>query len=402
MGSSEREDLVQSSAEVTPGGPHRILVVDDEPDLEQLVRQRMRREIRSGQYVMEFAHNGLEALDKLDRQDRFDIVLSDINMPQMDGLELLQRIPSVDPDVRAVVVSAYGDMKNIRTAMNRGAFDFVTKPIDFGDLRVTIDRTLENSVVWKQAMESRDQLAVLESELDVARRMQASILPTEFPREDSFEVHANMQPAQAVGGDFYDVQVLPDGLVGMAIADVSGKGVPAALFMMSSRTLLKGAAIGSSDPAAVLTTVNGVLSDDNAEMMFVTVLYAVFDPETRTYTYASGGHDSPLVVHADGSAELLPNTGGVALGVMPGIEYRTQSVTLEEGDTVLLYTDGVTEAQKSDGEQFGLRRLHDTFSDQAPQGAEAATAGVFQAVHGFAGDEPQFDDITCLALSQRG
>ena len=393
---------MQSAVDVTPGGPHRILVVDDEPDLEQLVRQRMRREIRSGEYVMEFAHNGLEALAKLDRQDRFDIVLSDINMPQMDGLELLQRIPSVDPDVRAVVVSAYGDMKNIRTAMNRGAFDFVTKPIDFGDLRVTIDRTLENSVVWKQAMESRDQLAVLESELDVARRMQASILPTEFPEEDSFEIHANMEPAQAVGGDFYDVQDLPDGRVGMAIADVSGKGVPAGLFMMSSRTLLKGAAIGSSDPATVLTTVNGVLSDDNAEMMFVTVLYAVYDPETRTYTYASGGHDSPLVVHADGTATLLPHTGGVALGVMPGIEYQTHSVTLEEGDTVILYTDGVTEAQNSNGEQYGLERLRETFRGRAPKGAGTATSEVFSSVREFAGDAAQFDDITCLALSQRG
>ena len=393
---------MQSAADVTQGGPHRILVVDDEPDLEQLVRQRMRREIRSGQFVMEFAHNGLEALAKLDQQDRFDIVLSDINMPQMDGLELLQQIPSVDPDVRAVVVSAYGDMKNIRTAMNRGAFDFVTKPIDFGDLRVTIDRTLENSVVWKQAMESRDQLAVLESELDVARRMQASILPTEFPEEDSFEIHANMEPAQAVGGDFYDVQDLPDGRVGMAIADVSGKGVPAGLFMMSSRTLLKGAAIGSSDPATVLTTVNGVLSDDNAEMMFVTVLYAVYDPETRTYTYASGGHDSPLVVHADGTATLLPHTGGVALGVMPGIEYQTHSVTLEEGDTVILYTDGVTEAQNSNGEQYGLERLRETFRGRAPKGAGTATSEVFSSVREFAGDAPQFDDITCLALSQRG
>jgi sigma-B regulation protein RsbU (phosphoserine phosphatase) len=382
--------------------PYKILVVDDEPDLEPLMLQRMRRHIRSGRYTFVFAQNGIEALERLNQEDDIDMVLSDINMPRMDGLTLLEQIPKVDPNIRSVIVSAYGDMKNIRTAMNRGAFDFVTKPIDFGDLRVTIDRTLENSVVWKQAMESRDQLAVLESELDVARRMQASILPTEFPKEDSFEVHANMQPAQAVGGDFYDVQMLPGGLVGMAIADVSGKGVPAALFMMSSRTLLKGAAIGSSDPAAVLTTVNGVLSDDNAEMMFVTVLYAVFDPETRTYTYASGGHDSPLVVHADGSAELLPHTGGVALGVMPGIEYRTQSVTLEEGDTVLLYTDGVTEAQKIDGDQFGLQRLHDTFRDQAPQGAEAATAGVFRAVHGFAGEAPQFDDITCLALSQRG
>ncbi len=387
--------------DMTTSGPHRILVVDDEPDLERLVRQRMRREIRSGQFVMEFAQNGVEALAKLEQQDPFDMVLSDINMPKMDGLALLERIPSVDPDVRAVIVSAYGDMKNIRTAMNRGAFDFVTKPIDFGDLRVTIDRTLENSVVWRQAMESRNQLVALENELDVARRMQASILPTEFPQKDSFEVYASMEPARQVGGDFYDVQGLERGRVGLAIADVSGKGVPAGLFMMSSRTLLKGAAIGSADPGMALTTVNTVLSGDNAEMMFVTVLYGVYDPQTRLFTYASGGHDSPLLVHADGSTTLLPHTGGIALGVLPEVQYESHTVTLEAGDTVLLYTDGVTEAQDPDERQFGLERLEEIFRERVPTNAEEAIGRIFRGVRTFAGDAPQFDDITCLALCLR-
>ena len=362
----------------------------------------MRREIRSRKFEIEFAQNGLEALAKLEQQERFDMVLSDINMPKMNGLELLERIPSVDPDVRAVIVSAYGDMRNIRTAMNRGAFDFVTKPVDFNDLRVTIDRTLANSQIWREAMESRSQLVAIENELNVARRMQASILPTEFPKGDSFDVYANMQPARAVGGDFYDVLSLERGRIGMAIADVSGKGVPAGLFMMSSRTLLKGSAIGSTDPATVLETVNTVLSDDNAEMMFVTVLYAVFDPNTRAYTYASGGHDSPLVVHADGTTTLLPHTGGIALGVLSGVQYRSNTVVLEKGDTVLLYTDGVTEAQDPDERQFGLRRLGDIFLEHAPRGAETATERVFEAVRDFAGTAPQFDDITCLALCQRG
>ena len=387
--------------DMTTSGPHRILVVDDEPDLERLVRQRMRREIRSGQFVMEFAQNGVEALAKLEQQDPFDMVLSDINMPKMDGLALLERIPSVDPDVRAVIVSAYGDMKNIRTAMNRGAFDFVTKPIDFGDLRVTIDRTLENSVVWRQAMESRNQLVALENELDVARRMQASILPTEFPQKDSFEVYASMEPARQVGGDFYDVQGLERGRVGLAIADVSGKGVPAGLFMMSSRTLLKGAAIGSADPGMALTTVNTVLSGDNAEMMFVTVLYGVYDPQTRLFTYASGGHDSPLLVHADGSTTLLPHTGGIALGVLPEVQYESHTVALEAGDTVLLYTDGVTEAQDPAERQFGLERLEEIFRERVPTNAEEAIGRIFRGVRTFAGDAPQFDDITCLALCLR-
>ena len=155
-------------------GPYKILVVDDEPDLEPLVLQRMRRAIRSGRYSFLFAQNGLEALALLHEHDDIDMVLSDINMPKMDGLALLEQIPNVDPNIRAVIISAYGDMKNIRTAMNRGAFDFVTKPVDFNDLRVTIERTLNHVVEWREALSSRDKLVVLQNELDVGRKMQQS------------------------------------------------------------------------------------------------------------------------------------------------------------------------------------------------------------------------------------
>ncbi len=383
-------------------GPHRILVVDDEPDLERLVRQRMRRDVRSGRFELEFAQNGVEALEILSRDVRFDMVLSDINMPQMDGLTLLQQIPSVDPDVRAVIVSAYGDMRNIRTAMNRGAFDFVTKPIDFDDLRVTIDRTLKNLAEWRAALASRDQLVALENELSVARTMQSSILPTVFAKREGCGVFANMEPARAVGGDFYDVVTLEDNRVGVAIADVSGKGVPAALFMMSSRALLKGAAIGSTDPGMVLTETNNVLNDDNVSLMFVTVLYSILEPSTGRFSYSSGGHDSPLVVHPDGSSTLLPRTNGIALGVLPEFEYASNTVVLQPGDTVMLYTDGVTEAQNENGEQFGLARLSSLFDGAPPAGEEEATARVFERVKAFAGSAQQFDDITCVAIRMTG
>ena len=393
---------MSESSETSISRPHRILVVDDEPDLERLVRQRMRRDVRAGRFELEFAQNGIEALDILKSGGRFDMVLSDINMPQMDGLTLLEQIPSVDPDVRAVIVSAYGDMKNIRTAMNRGAFDFVTKPIDFDDLRVTIDRTPKNLAEWRAALASRDQLVALENELSVARKMQSSILPTEFPQREECGVFANMQPARAIGGDFYDVVALDADRIGVAIADVSGKGVPAALFMMSSRTLLKGAAIGSSDPGMVLTETNNVLNDDNVSMMFVTVLYAVFEPGTGRFSYASGGHDSPLLVRPDGSSNLLPRTNGIALGVLPDFEYASNTVVLEPGDTVVLYTDGVTEAQNEEGEQFGIARLCKLFDDAPPTGEEEATARVFDNVRSFAGSAQQFDDITCVALCMSG
>lgn len=376
----------------------KILVVDDEPDLEHLVRQRMRREIRSGQYSFMFAHNGVEALEVLSEEQDIDMVLSDINMPRMDGLTLLEQIPKVDPNIRSVIVSAYGDMKNIRTAMNRGAFDFITKPIDFEDMKVTIQRTLRHLELWREALESRDKLVALQNELSVANKMQQSILPTCFPKGPGFEIFGSMKPAKDVGGDFFDVLALEDGRIGLVVADVSDKGVPAALFMMSSRTLLKGAAIGHDAPGKVLTEVNQLLQEENDAAMFVTVFYAAFDPANGEFAYANGGHNTPLIVHADGSSTLLPTTGGVALGVVPEFTFEETSVTLRPGDRVILYTDGVPEAENNQGDQFGLERLCDVCTKGPSQDVRATNAAVFAAVEAFAGEAPQFDDVTCLTL----
>ena len=377
---------------------YKILVVDDEPDLQPLMLQRMRRDIRSGHYEFTFAGNGVEALERLNEDDSIDMVLSDINMPQMDGLTLLSQIPAVHPNIRSVIISAYGDMKNIRTAMNRGAFDFVTKPLDFDDLRLTIDRTLRHLTEWRAALSSRDKLVALQNELDVASRMQQSILPTQFPQGSEFQMFGNMEPARNVGGDFFDVMHLDNGKIGIGIADVSGKGVPAALFMMSTRTLLKGAAIGSRGPGEVLREVNDLLHEDNEAFMFVTVLYAVYNPATGDFIYASGGHDAPLVIHADGSSTLLPLTDGIALGVAPDIHFSQNTVALAPSDTVILYTDGVTEAMNGANEQFGVEGMRKVFAAAPPKDAHDATGAVFDAVHTFAGDTPQSDDITCITL----
>ena len=381
---------------------YKILMVDDESDLELLVRQRMRREIRSRKYSFLFAGDGVEALEKLGEHSDIDLVLSDINMPRMDGLTLLEKIPEVDTDLRAVVISAYGDMKNIRSAMNRGAFDFVTKPIDFDDLRVTIDRGLRQLEMWREAEASRDQLLTLQSELDVANSMQQSILPKHFPKNDEFELYGSMAPARNVGGDFFDIIRLEQGRLGIAIADVSDKGIPAALFMMSSRTLLKGAALGCDDPGTAVTVVNDQLQDGNESNMFVTLFYAVYDPASGEVQFANGGHNPPLIVHKDGSSTILPLTGGVALGVAPDFPFSTDTARLEPGEALLMYTDGVSEAENIDSEEFGMDRLQAIFDGSPPESARAANDAVFAAVREFAGDRSQSDDITCLVLLRAG
>ena len=375
-----------------------ILVVDDEPDLELLIKQRMRPEIRSGKYVFSFASNGIEALESLKANPGIDMVVSDINMPQMDGLSLLEHIPAVNSEVKYIIVSAYGDMRNIRTAMNRGAFDFVVKPLDFEDFRITIERTKSHLAEWKDARDSRDRLMSLQSELDVASGMQQSILPAIFPKRDEYEIYGTMMPARSVGGDFFDIVHLELDRVGLAVADVSDKGIPAALFMMSSRTLLKGTAIGLATPGKVLTELNSILHDDNKTTMFVTMLYALYEPDTGTLSYSNGGHCNPIIIHADGSCTELPTTDGVVLGVVPELEYVEKSAVIRPGETVIMYSDGVSEAANSQGEEFGIERLLGMFAGKAPKSAEEATDRILAAVAEFAGDTSQADDVTCLAL----
>jgi sigma-B regulation protein RsbU (phosphoserine phosphatase) len=161
---------------------HKILVVDDEADLEVLIRQKFRKQIRDNEYDFTFAQNGVEALSRIADQPDIGLVLSDINMPEMDGLTLLHRINELkNPVLKAIIVSAYGDMDNIRVAMNRGAFDFLTKPIDFNDLETTIAKTLEQLAVLRQATTDREQLLSVRNDLNTAARIQQSILPQTFP-----------------------------------------------------------------------------------------------------------------------------------------------------------------------------------------------------------------------------
>ena len=376
----------------------KILVVDDEPDLELLLRQKFRRKIRRREIDLVFAGNGLEALQKLDEIEDIDMVLSDINMPEMDGLTLLSQINSLDLDLRAVIVTAYGDMENIRTAMNRGAFDFLTKPINFDDLETTIEKTISHLEVMREALRSRDELVALRQELGVAAQMQDSILPKVFPEDPRFELFAWMTPAKEVGGDFYDFFHVDDGGFAVVVADVSGKGVPAALFMMVSRTLVKGSALGEREPVRCITEVNQLLYEQNKESMFVTLFYAVLNPSSGELQYVNGGHNLPCLVKPTGEVTWLPGDSGIVLGVIDEFPYQQHSIQLEEGDVVFFYTDGVTEAMDEDGNQFGDDTLLEILGKVAGSDPEEMTRHVVEAVHEHAGEAPQSDDLTCLAL----
>ncbi len=378
----------------------KLLVVDDEPDLELLIRQKFRHQIRSDEFRFVFARNGVEALQKLQEDSDIDLVLTDINMPEMDGLTLLAKLNELNRSLKAVIVSAYGDMENIRTAMNRGASDFVTKPIDFNDLDITIKKTLKQLRELKEAAKEHDQLVTIHNELDIASHIQQSILPhlPAFPERKDFAVFASMLPARLVGGDFYDFFLIDPERLGFVIGDVSGKGVPASLFMAVSRTLLRSTALTGTPPAQCLQQANALLCLDNEAEMFVTLFYGILNPRTGAMEYANGGHNPPYILHHNGGVEALEGTGGMVLGAMAEVSYRARTITVEPGDCLLLYTDGVTEAMNETATLFGDERLIALLRRLQGSSPEQLVHGVVDEVKGYCGTAPQNDDITVLAI----
>lgn len=380
----------------------KILVVDDEVDLEALMRQKFRRRIRASEFEFYFAHNGLEALEQLHAVPGIDIVLTDINMPEMDGLTLLEELRGYGSSLKAVVVSAYGDLANIRTAMNRGAFDFVTKPIDFEDLEVTIHKTMEQIALLREGAQARSDLLAIHDELELAGSLQRSILPNRFPHRSDHSLHATMVPAKEVGGDFYDFFYIDDHHLGMVMADVSGKGITAAMFMAVSRTLLRFSALQGLEVGPCLAHVNNLLCMDNAAGMFVTVFYGILDLRTGALTYANGGHNPPYRVSTGGEVSALPGTQGMALGALEGIEYKMNEINLLPGEMLLLFTDGVTEAMNESYALFGESRLEQLLARSAGADPNGLIKTVVEEVMDFAGTAPQADDVTLLALRYDG
>ncbi len=383
----------------------KVLVVDDEEDLELLIKQKFRRRIRSGELEFLFAHNGREGLLKLAQHRDIHLVFSDINMPVMDGLTMLHQLAEADLDVQAVIVSAYGDMGNIRTAMNRGAFDFLTKPIDFADLEITLEKGISHVRSLQASLETRDKLVSIKRELEVASQVQMSALPPELPSNPHYDVKALIYPAKEVGGDFYDYFQIDEYRLALAIADVAGKGIPAALFAMVTRALLKSTVSRYENPAAALDVVNSQLCDGNDSCVFITMFFGVLDTRSGSFLYSNAGHNPPRVVRENGRIDVVARTGNLVLGIDPGQRYENAEVQLHPGDALVLYTDGVTEAENAREEEYGEPQFDDLLSGMAANDAGAIVDGIVAAVREYAGGAEQSDDITCVVsrlLARRG
>ncbi|MCF3935666.1 PP2C family protein-serine/threonine phosphatase [Acuticoccus sp. M5D2P5] len=248
------------------------------------------------------------------------------------------------------------------------------------------------------AIITRARLAALEQELDIARELQLSFLPRPLPAHPAFAIDGVMETAKEVGGDFFDYFMIDENRLGLVVADVSGKGIPAALFMAISRTLIKATALKSASPAATITEVNTFLAADNEQMMFVTVFHGVLDLATGRLTYVNAGHNPPYLAGAEGAVRPLPRTGDPALAIMEDFPFSETHVTMTPGDLLFLFTDGATEAFNVAGEAFGEARIEAEVARSRGETVDIVAERVRDAVLEFERGADRADDLTCVAL----
>jgi sigma-B regulation protein RsbU (phosphoserine phosphatase) len=369
----------------------RVLIVDDVKANVDVLVQALRDE-----YKLSVALNGENALRSAEKNPP-DLVLLDILMPGLDGYEVCRRLRA-SPQTREVPVmflSSLEDVVDKARGFEVGGNDYLTKPFQVLEVKARV-RSLLKAKAYSDAVKEK-----MANELRIAREIQLGILPANVSactRGTGLDIHAILEPAREVGGDLYEVLRAGEDRVVVVIGDVSGKGIPAALFMAVTTTLLRVVARELERPEEILLRVNDALADQNPRTMFVTLCCAVFQPQAGKVVCASAGHPSPVLLRSGQAPSLpFPSTGMVA-GLMTGTEISSLSLDLRAGDTLVFYTDGVTEAFDAAGHLFGERRLLEQLGQAPGKSAAETVTGTLGAVRRHAGDYPQSDDIAIAAV----
>ena len=382
-------------------GP-RLLVVDDNEDNRYTLIMRLEIE---GYSNIAIAEDGEQALTLLASQE-FDLVLLDVMMPKVDGYQVLQQLKADGRlhNIPVIMISALNEIDSVVRCVELGAVDYLSKPFNPVLLKARVGASLEKK---RLRDEVRAHTARMEEELEAARQLQMSMVPTTFPQSTArrpIEIFAMMEPAREVGGDLYDFYDLDDGTLCFFIGDVSGKGVPSALFMARTKNvirlvsrLLRGLDGSAPTPADIVTAVNRELCQDNAGMMFVTLFFGMLDPQTGDLRFTNAGHNPPYHLNGNGPTPVTACKGH-PLGVRGNSAYETGRLMLARGEEIYLYSDGVTEATNRNDEFFAEERLEAVLRDVAGHPANVIIKAVADAVSSFADGAPQSDDITALAI----
>jgi sigma-B regulation protein RsbU (phosphoserine phosphatase) len=369
----------------------RVLIVDDaKANLDILV------EGLKADHKLSLAMSGEMALQIAARTPP-DLVLLDIMMPGMDGYEVCRRMRQMPEtaEVPIMFLSSLEEVRNKTRGFEAGANDYLTKPFEMLEVKARV-RSLLKAKAYSDAV--KEQIA---SELRVAAEIQMGMLPHDFSAmEQAYDVEfgAVLEPAREVGGDLYGVCAAAKDRLVVFLGDVSGKGIPASMFMVRAISLARLLARDIAEPELILARLNDELSEDNPSFMFVTFICAVFDPGTGKIVIANGGHCRPVLVRAGEAPCWAVRNLGTALGFDSGLAFERTELTLRPGDTLVFYTDGVSEAFNPRDECYGDDRLIADTAALAGQSAPALTAGLLKQVHAFAESAPQSDDIAILTL----
>ncbi|HYT67930.1 MAG TPA: SpoIIE family protein phosphatase [Vicinamibacterales bacterium] len=363
-------------AATRPQTAARVLVADDQPDVLEALRWLLTGE----GYEPEFVSSTDAVLDRL-RDRPFDLLLMDLNYSRdttsgREGLELIPQVRAHDPALPIVVMTGWGSVDTAVEAMRLGAKSFVQKPWEDVTLLEILQREIEDS----QAMKRRD--AKQQREFEDARLIQRGLLPAAMPQTAGVKLASSWQPANGVGGDCFDALTFPSGGVGLSIADVAGKGVPAALLMSNLQAAVRAFAQEGTAPGAVCTSVNRLLCRNMASGRFVTFCYVRIDVAARKLTYANAGHNPPLLVRGSGRVDTLVPTGTV-LGVFAESLYEQGDFSIAAGDRLVLYTDGITEGRNPGGDEYGEDRLADAALRHRALSAEEMLAAMLREVESF-------------------
>jgi sigma-B regulation protein RsbU (phosphoserine phosphatase) len=379
--------LATVASDVTP----RILIADDQPDLLDALKLLLK-----GQGIEYDAVTSPEAAVAALRARAFDLVLMDLNYTGdttsgREGIDLLARVQEIDRLLPVVVMTGWGSVDLAVEAMRRGVRDFVQKPWNNAHLVAT----LRQEIAAGRARRLND--AADRRDLAEALKIQQRLLPQHIPQIDGWEIAATWQPAAGVGGDCFDAIRFSDSRLAVSIADVVGKGIPAALLMSNLQAAVRAFASEVNEPSALCQQVNRILCGNIAEGRFISFVYCVLDTATGVLTYSNAGHYFPMIVRVDGSVERL-DTGGPVLGVLPDAEYEQAHVPLAAGDRLVLFTDGLTEARNARDEEFGEARLVDAAVRHRICSAPALQARLTDAVATFTGGHLQ-DDATLIVVA---
>jgi sigma-B regulation protein RsbU (phosphoserine phosphatase) len=380
-----------------------LLIVDDNEDNRYTLTRRLQRE---GYENLTTATDGQKALELLGKQ-RFDLVLLDVMMPGLNGYEVLERMRA-DSQLRhipVIMISAVDELDSVIRCIELGAEDYLAKPFNPTLLRARVGASLEKKRLRDEIVEVLGQI---EGELQAARQIQLSMVPTEFlvPTTDRpVEVYATLEPARRVGGDLYDFFWGEDGRMYFVVADVSGKGAPAALFMARTKTMIRLVATlyrtpggAPMEPHRIIEKVNEGLSLENQQDMFATVFLGILDPATAMLSFSNAGHNLPYLLRASDGVSALNGARGKALGIRSTFTYQSESLKLAPGDGLFVYTDGITEALNSANELFSEERLEEALRSLAGASASEMVAGVLKRVRTFVASAVQSDDIAAMAL----